>query len=198
MSGVIPAIPLMIIRPFLPESPAWQQKKRAGTLKRPSFARAVPRRSSAGRRSSRRIMMACAYAAAFGAIQQMPRIVPGLAEVRSAGAARAGADDQRRAVVPGVRRPRGPRRCSAFLAARHHRPAQAAAHVPDPGLILLPLVFFLVPTMRPRRSLQWGIFLRRAGDHRAVQFLGQLPAARVSRRTCAAPARASRPTSAAA
>ena len=38
MSGVIPAIPLILIRPFLPESPAWQQKKAAGTLKRPSIA----------------------------------------------------------------------------------------------------------------------------------------------------------------
>ena len=50
MSGVIPAIPLMLIRPFLPESPVWQEKKRAGTLS----ARASPRcsgRSSAGRRS---------------------------------------------------------------------------------------------------------------------------------------------------
>ena len=28
------------------------------------------------------MMFACAYGAAFGAIQQMPRIVPGLAEVR--------------------------------------------------------------------------------------------------------------------
>jgi len=27
MSGVIPALPLIIIRPFLPESPAWQEKK---------------------------------------------------------------------------------------------------------------------------------------------------------------------------
>src|SRR5438067_384859 len=27
ISGIIPAIPLMIIRPFLPESPVWQQKK---------------------------------------------------------------------------------------------------------------------------------------------------------------------------
>ena len=35
MSGVIPAIPLIVIRPFLPESPIWEQKKRAGTLKRP-------------------------------------------------------------------------------------------------------------------------------------------------------------------
>ena len=38
ISGVIPAIPLILIRPFLPESPAWQEKKLAGTLKRPSLA----------------------------------------------------------------------------------------------------------------------------------------------------------------
>ena len=38
ISGVIPALPLMLIRPFLPESPAWRQKKEAGTLKRPSLA----------------------------------------------------------------------------------------------------------------------------------------------------------------
>src|SRR5262249_16412400 len=37
MSGIIPAIPLIVIRPFLPESPIWLQKKQAGTLKRPSF-----------------------------------------------------------------------------------------------------------------------------------------------------------------
>ena len=34
MSGLIPAIPLIIIRPFLPESPEWQKKKDAGELKR--------------------------------------------------------------------------------------------------------------------------------------------------------------------
>src|SRR5262245_12536627 len=38
LSGVIPAIPLIIIRPFLPESPEWAKKKKEGTLKRPSFA----------------------------------------------------------------------------------------------------------------------------------------------------------------
>ena len=38
ISGVIPAIPLMLIRPFLPESPVWQSKREAGTLKRPSIA----------------------------------------------------------------------------------------------------------------------------------------------------------------
>ena len=35
MSGLIPAIPLIIIRPFLPESPIWREKKAAGTLRRP-------------------------------------------------------------------------------------------------------------------------------------------------------------------
>src|SRR5688572_23016871 len=37
MSGVIPALPLIVIRPFLPESPVWHQKKAEGTLKRPSL-----------------------------------------------------------------------------------------------------------------------------------------------------------------
>src|SRR6185503_11817532 len=38
ISGIIPAIPVIIIRPFLPESPAWKAKKASGTLKRPSIA----------------------------------------------------------------------------------------------------------------------------------------------------------------
>src|SRR5947209_4318498 len=37
ISGLIPALPVIVIRPFLPESPAWKQKKEQGTLKRPSF-----------------------------------------------------------------------------------------------------------------------------------------------------------------
>src|SRR6185312_7028768 len=35
MSGLIPALPLILVRPFLPESPAWQAKRAAGTLRRP-------------------------------------------------------------------------------------------------------------------------------------------------------------------
>src|SRR5690606_25338151 len=38
ISGLIPAIPLIVIRPFLPESPDWERKKAEGTLKRPSIA----------------------------------------------------------------------------------------------------------------------------------------------------------------
>src|SRR5215210_2737309 len=81
MSGVIPAIPLIVIRPFLPESPIWQQKKLAGTLQRPSIAALF---SPALRRTTivTTVMFAMAYGAAFGAIQQIPQIVPGLTQVR--------------------------------------------------------------------------------------------------------------------
>src|SRR5262245_56517142 len=82
MSGVIPAIPLIVIRPFLPESPIWEQKKAAGTLKRPSiaalFAPALLRTTIVTT-----LMFAMSYGAAFGAIQQLPQIVPGLPEVRA-------------------------------------------------------------------------------------------------------------------
>ena len=81
MSGVLPAIPLILIRPFLPESPIWQQKHAAGTLKRPSFAALF---APELRRTTivTTLMFAMAYGAAFGAIQQIPQIVPGLPEVR--------------------------------------------------------------------------------------------------------------------
>ena len=81
MSGLIPAIPLIMIRPFLPESPAWQEKKAAGTLKRPSIAQLFSP-ELARTTIITTIMFACSYGAAFGAIQQMPQIVPGLPEVR--------------------------------------------------------------------------------------------------------------------
>src|SRR5258707_2716556 len=82
MSRIVLAIQLIIIRQFLPESPVWREKKLAGTLKRPSFAELfTPRFRQTTIVTT--VMMACAYAAAFGAIQQMPRIVPGLADVRA-------------------------------------------------------------------------------------------------------------------
>ena len=80
MSGLIPAIPLILIRPFLPESPMWREKKAAGTLKRPSFGALF---QPAYRRTTlvSALMVACSYGAAFGAIQHVPRIVPGLHEL---------------------------------------------------------------------------------------------------------------------
>ena len=79
MSGLIPAIPLILIRPFLPESPAWQKKKDAGLLKRPSFGELF---QPALRKTTivTTIIFACSYGAAFGAIQQFRQIVPGMTE----------------------------------------------------------------------------------------------------------------------
>ncbi len=77
ISGLIPAIPLMIIRPFLPESPMWAEKKAAGALQRPSVGELFrPRLLRTTIVTT--IIMACSYGAAFGAIQHVPRIVPGL------------------------------------------------------------------------------------------------------------------------
>jgi len=80
ISGIIPAIPLIVIRPFLPESPAWQAQKAAGKLKRPRLAELF---QPEFRKTTlvTTLMFACSYGAAFGAIQQMPRIVPSLPQV---------------------------------------------------------------------------------------------------------------------
>jgi len=82
ISGVIPAIPLMVIRPFLPESPAWEEKKSKGTLKRPSFKELFSP-ELARTTIVTAIMFACSYGAAFGALQQTPRIVPDLPQVKA-------------------------------------------------------------------------------------------------------------------
>jgi len=80
ISGVAPAVPLMLVRPFLPESPQWALQRAAGTLKRPSVAELF---RPAHRRTTvvTAVLFACAYGAAFGSIQQSPQIAPGLAEV---------------------------------------------------------------------------------------------------------------------
>ena len=82
MSGVIPALPLIIIRPFLPESPAWAAKKAAGTLRRPSIgALFAPKYLRTTIVTT--LMFAFSYGAAFGAIQHMPRIAPGMPDVQA-------------------------------------------------------------------------------------------------------------------
>jgi MFS family permease len=81
ISGLIPAIPLIIIRPFLPESPVWAQKKAAGTLRRPSFAELFSPQL-ARTTIVTTIIFACSFGAAFGAIQQMPDVAKGLSDVK--------------------------------------------------------------------------------------------------------------------
>jgi len=156
MSGVVPAIPLIIIRPFLPESPAWQAKKRAGTLRRPSPFELFDKRF-ARTTIVTTIMMACAYAAAFGAIQQMPRIVPGLAEVQ--GLART-AQEQVISRVQSFQEFGGltGRILLAFLAVKIVSRRRLLRAFQLPGLLALPLVFYFAP--RVGLSLAtWGIFV---------------------------------------
>ncbi|MBI5689931.1 MAG: MFS transporter [Verrucomicrobia bacterium] len=74
ISGVFPALPLILIRPFLPESPAWQRKREAGTLKRPSLAALfAPELRKTTVLTT--IIFASSYGIAFGAIQQLPQIL---------------------------------------------------------------------------------------------------------------------------
>jgi MFS family permease len=82
MSGLIPALPLLVIRPFLPESPKWLARQRAGTLRRPSLRELFAPKL---RRTTvlTTIMFACSYGAAFGAIQQVQHMVPGVPQVRA-------------------------------------------------------------------------------------------------------------------
>ncbi len=154
MSGIVPAIPLILIRPFLPESPAWREKKAAGTLKRPSFGELF-RPQFARTTIVTTIMMACAYAAAFGAIQQVPRIVPGLAEVRSLPRA---VIEQTVSKVQSFQELGGlaGRIALAFLAV-HIVGRRKLLHVFQiPGLILMPIVFLFAATAN-LTVLKWGI-----------------------------------------
>jgi MFS family permease len=98
MSGLVPAIPLILIRPFLPESPAWKAKKEAGSLKRPSirqlFAPELRRTTLVTA-----VGFACTLGAAFGAIQQMPQVVSGLTEVQAKAKAKATADAEKEGIT---------------------------------------------------------------------------------------------------
>jgi hypothetical protein len=157
MSGVIPAIPLIIIRPFLPESPLWAEKKRLGLLKRPSFGALF---APEYRRTTivTTAMMAFAYAAAFGAIQQMPRIVPGLPQLQ--GLERT-AQEQAISVVQSLQEFGGlsGRILLAVLAGIIISRRRLLRLFQVPGLILLPLVFFLIPTTGLTGLQRAGIFI---------------------------------------
>jgi MFS family permease len=187
LSGVIPALPLMIIRPFLPESPVWKAKKAAGTLKRPSFMelfRPEFRRTTI----VTAIMFACSYGAAFGAIQHLPRIVPGLPGVRDmkpaprprAAVQTAGAAGCTENSVPSpIQQTVGAvqvlqetgglvgRVILAFLAIRIISRRKLLRVFQVPGLIIVPLVFFW-PAVHDLQMLKIGVFV--AGLLTVAQF----------------------------
>jgi MFS family permease len=173
MTGVIPAIPVILIRPFLPESPIWKEKRAAGTLQRPSVAELF---APQYRRTTlvTTLMFAMAYGAAFGAINQTPQMVPGLPEVvqmtEGASAARASQITQQVASnVTKVQEIGGllGRILLALLAVRIVSRQRLIRMFQLPGLIVMPVVFAVVATS----SLTWlypGIFL--AGLLTVAQF----------------------------
>lgn len=84
MTGLIPAIPIALLLPFVPESPVWLERKRAGTLRRPSFGE-IFAPSLLRTTLVATILSACAYAAAFGTLQvTVTQGVPGLADLKPA------------------------------------------------------------------------------------------------------------------
>ena len=155
VSGVIPALPLILIRPFLPESPAWRKKKLAGTLKRPSLG-AIFEGELKRTTIVTTIMFACSYGAAFGAIQQMPGIVPGLAEVATLARP---AQEKIVSSVQAFQEVGGlvGRVLLALLAAYVVSRRKLLRVFQVPGLVVLPLVFALAASSSVS-AVQWGIF----------------------------------------
>lgn len=157
MTGLIPAIPLILIRPFLPESPVWREKRAAGTLKRPSFAELF---APALRRTTlvTTIMVALSYGAAFGALQQLPQIAPGVPDVVEQTAGKAPAEvrliQQRNAALLTSSQEWGGllgRVILAILAIRIVSRQKLLRVFQVPGLILFPLVF----AVAAKTSLNW-------------------------------------------
>src|SRR5262245_1719741 len=161
ISGLIPAIPLIIIRPFLPESPVWEQKRAAGTLKRPSFGELfIPEYRKTTIIAA--AMFAFSLGAAFGSIQQIPQIVPALVQVdstlpppeRQKIISSAVGNTQLYQEIGGL----VGRFLLAFLAIRILSRRNLLRVFLIPGLILVPLVF-IFPATSNLQLLQWGMFL---------------------------------------
>jgi len=156
MSGVIPALPLILVRPFLPESPAWREKKAAGTLKRPSLV-AIFQGDLRRVTIVTTIMVACSYGAAFGAIQHVPRMVSGLPGVSDLPRL---AQQQVVSAVQAWQEFGGlaGRILLAFLAVRIVARRRLIRTFQVPGLVMLPVVLGYAATSN-LEMLKWGILV---------------------------------------
>ena len=165
ISGVIPALPLIIIRPFLPESPTWKQKKLDGTLRRPSITEIFKPHLNRTTLVST-LMVAASFAIAFGAIQQLPQIVPGLPEVRDLPKP----DQQQITGTVQLFQELGGlagRFLLALLVVRIVSRRRLLRVFQVPGLFIVPLVF-IFPATSSLVLLKWGIFF--AGLLTVAQF----------------------------
>lgn len=155
LTGLIPAVLLLVTRPFLPESPIWLTEKRQGKLKRPSFAELF---SPELRKTAllTTLMTACAYAGSFGTLQHVARIVPGLPAIRGLSHT---AQQQAVSGYQALEEFGGlfGRLLMAYLVVRVVNRKRLLQAFVVPGLLLVPLVFFL-PALRDVGMSRWGIF----------------------------------------
>jgi MFS family permease len=155
IAGIIPAIPLVLVRPFLPESPIWKRKRAEGTLTRPSILQLF---RPAFRKTAliTCLMMACSYAGSFGMLQHYARIIPGTPGVRVLPRA---AQEQRVSALQGWQEFGGlvGRFLMAFLAVRVLSRRRLLRSMQVPGLLLIPFVMF-IPAARDVDMSALGIF----------------------------------------
>jgi MFS family permease len=84
MTGLVPALLIVLLLPFVPESAVWLERKRAGTLRRPRF-RELFAPGLLRTTLTATVLSACAYAAAFGTLQAtVTQGVPGLPDLAEA------------------------------------------------------------------------------------------------------------------
>lgn len=80
LSGLLPALPLLFIRPFLPESPLWLKKRSNIAAERPAlrelFGPALRRTTVVAT-----LLFACSFFLSYGALQQTVRMIPSLDDV---------------------------------------------------------------------------------------------------------------------
>jgi MFS family permease len=157
LTGLLPAIPIALMLPFVPESQLWLERRRAGTLRRPSLLELFSpnlRRATlvtAG-------LSACAYGAAFGALLLTPtRVVPGLPDLAEQRMTLKPLQDEAKALneqlnavtprfylacddLPGLKELSG-RRAQARVALRNTRKALDAPNTDAPGKTALQAQF---------------------------------------------------------
>jgi MFS family permease len=155
LTGLIPAALLLITRPFLPESPIWLSEKQQGTLRRPSLIELFsPELRKVALLTT--LMSACAYAGSFGTLQHVARIVPGLPAIRNLSHT---AQQQAVSGYQALEEFGGlfGRLLMAYLVVRVVNRKRLLQAFLVPGLVLVPVVFFL-PAFRDAAMSRWGIF----------------------------------------
>lgn len=167
--GALPVVPVLLARLLLPESSRWRELKLNENWQRPSFRELF-------RPAHRRItvmsslMVAAIYCAAFGVVQHMPRIVPGLAQVRLL------SHLQQEQIISLVHLAQDfggliGRFALAFLAVAWLARRRVLLTFQLPALIVMPLLFATAPYL-DLRVLAGGALLTGILLHGQISFIG--------------------------